>query len=113
MKKMILLLTALLCLTLLLGACGGKTKAPACEHQWEEGSCYMPKNCILCGVTEGEPVHDYVVEDAESVVPNCLEGGSYQYYCAICDDPFMESIPASGHTVSDGYCIECGEAVTE
>ena len=117
MKKIAFLLTVLMCISVMLAACGGAAQTPeteaSCDHQWEEGSCYTPKNCVLCGVTEGGPVHDYVIEESESVLPNCVDSGYYQYYCAICDDPHMEDVPATGHAVSEGVCVECGETVTE
>lgn len=117
MKKIAFLLAALLCVTVLLAACGSGAETPTteapCEHQWSEAGCYTPKTCDLCGATEGGPVHDYVLAADESVYPNCVESGYEQYYCAICDDPHSEQLPATGHTVSDGVCVDCGAEVTE
>ena len=118
MKRILCFLTALLCMTALLAACGEAAKTPAttealCEHQWCEPGCYTPKICDLCGATEGGPVHQYQLAADECVYPSCTENGVNQYYCAICDDPDMEEVPATGHTVSDGICTECGAEVQE
>ncbi len=117
MKKIAFILAALLCMTVLLAACGGEAETPTtealCNHQWAEASCYSPKMCELCGATEGGPWHDYQLAANEGVYPSCLEEGYEQYYCNICDDPHIEKLPATGHTVSDGVCADCGAEVTE
>ena len=117
MKRILCLITALLCMTALLAACGEAAETPTtealCEHEWLEAGCYSPKMCDLCGATEGGPVHQYELAPAECVEASCEQAGVNQYYCAICDDPDVEEVPAKGHDVSDGVCIECGAEVKE
>ena len=35
------------------------TMVTGCEHSWVDGNCTTPKTCELCGITEGDVVHNY------------------------------------------------------
>ena len=59
-------------------------------------------------VVEPEPhVHSY----AESVTneAGCTESGTLTYTCE-CGDSYNETIPAKGHTFTEGVCADCGAA---
>lgn len=115
MKKLTLII-ALLALVVLCAACGSQneaetttepTIAPCAEHQWQEAACYNPKTCTVCGLTEGGPVHQYEWFSTQDAT--CEETGSTEYFCAVCDDPKVEEIPALGHSYENGICENCGQ----
>ena len=87
------------------------TLPPCAEHQWQEAACYSPKTCSVCGATEGGPVHQYEIFSTQEAT--CVEPGKIEYFCKICDDPMYEEILPTGHTVENGVCTVCGEAVKE
>ena len=93
------------------GAPAEETTDINCEHQWQEAACYNPKTCSICGATEGGPVHKYELTELQEA--SCTETGVEQYYCQICDDPHMETVPAIGHDVVNGVCILCKEQIEE
>ena len=65
-KKIGIIITALLCILVLAG-CG-------CEHVWLEAACEVPKTCELCGETEGEP-GEHLWQEATCTAPKT---------CAVC-----------------------------
>ena len=69
MKRLLLLLTVSVALSLLLASCdviaditGGRDTTPeACEHEWLDATCKDPKTCTKCGMTEGgTTTHQYL-----------------------------------------------------
>ena len=81
------------------------TTAPTCT----EGG-YTTHTCAACGdtYTDGEVAatgHSYesVTNDA-----TCTADGATVYTCS-CGDSYIETIPATGHSWSEGVCENCGE----
>ena len=58
-------------------------------------------------VVEPEPhVHSYT---GEKVDPTCTEGGYITHECE-CGDSYTQTVPATGHTFTEGVCADCGAA---
>lgn len=98
--------------------CGEKTKALG--HDWAEATCTEPKKCKRCGSTEGKALGHRpakaVREDEKSAT--CTEKGSYVevVYCSVCNAEISRktvSVPALGHTTSNGTCSRCGKHFIE
>ncbi len=80
-----LTLVLLLIIPIVLSSC-------ACEHEWREADCLLPKTCTLCEETEGEPLgHAYA--DATCVLPRTCTR------CAATDGQ------ALGHSYADATCL--------
>lgn len=84
MKKCILLSSLILLLCLCMTAC-------ACEHEWKEADCEMPRMCIRCDETVGDPLGHFWV-DASCAAP---------VTCQDCGRTRGESLP---HTWTDATC---------
>lgn len=77
---------------------------PPIEHNWKEASCTEKKTCLICGITEGQPLgHSYTSKVIESAT--CTEDGIRTYTCSTCGDTYAETISATGHTevLDKGY----------
>ena len=119
MKKLVSLIVALFVLTLLFAACTEQPQeqesqpesteeaTEACTHDWMVADCYNPRTCRLCQATEGSAQHDYVLDENETVRPNCTGAGVEQYYCSVCDDPDVREVPPLGHDYIEGVCSRC------
>ena len=85
-KKIGIIVTALLCILILAG-CG-------CEHVWLEATCLEPATCELCGKTEGE-LGDHIWQEATCTAPKtCATCGAtegealdHQWKKATCQTP--------------------------
>lgn len=85
MKKMLLVMTALVCVLALAGC--------SCEHEWAEANCTAAKTCKLCKETEGSPLgHSWV--NATCTAPKTCEN------CGVTDGE------AKGHAWSEATCTE-------
>lgn len=85
MKRVLtLVLTIMLCLSLLAGCC--------LSHEWVEADCVNPQVCAKCEKTEGEALgHDW--EDADCVAPKT---------CSRCDETKGEAL---GHDWKEADCV--------
>lgn len=83
MKKISIILTAMLLAVLLVG-CG-------CQHEWIDATCDTPKTCTKCSATEGEALGHNWVE------ATCTESE----HCSICGKLRGQSL---GHDWSDATC---------
>lgn len=82
-RNVFMLLTAILCLSLLTG-CG-------CRHEWMEADCTTAKRCSLCEESEGEPLgHSWVDAACET-----------QKTCTVCGETGGEPL---GHAWQDAIC---------
>jgi len=95
LKKLLVLLTVLLCL------CGC---TPKHEHTWTEATCEEPRKCSECGETEGEALgHEWV--EATCIAPKT---------CTRCGKTEGEALGHSVPTLScteGGKCERCGKEV--
>lgn len=99
MKKLSIILTAVLLVALLLTGC-------QCKHEWADATCEVPKTCTKCGETEGEALGHTWAE------ATCEEAK----HCTTCGK--TEGEPA-GHTLTEAdywnaaVCTVCGAEVGE
>lgn len=119
MKKVFLLVSALLCILLLTGC--------QCEHEWLDATCLAPKICSKCAVTEGEALgHSW--EDATCTAPkHCIacdmtEGNVLEHTwdeascsvpktCTLCQDTQGEALPHTWDNPNyqdNKICVVCG-----
>jgi hypothetical protein len=79
---------------------------PAFGHTWQAATCTMPKTCLACAVTEGEPLpHTQIPLNAQA--PTCRDTGLTEGIgCAGCDTILQEqkTVPAFGHSWLDATC---------
>ena len=54
--------------------------------------------------------HDYSVLVSTDIAATCTKPGSATYKCSKCGETTTKSIPALGHSFSNGTCLRCGEA---
>ncbi len=86
MKRFLNLLLMLMLLCMLFTGC-------ACKHEWQAAACETPKNCSLCGETEGNPRgHSWQLATCET--PKT---------CAHCQKTDGEAL---GHKWEEGSCGE-------
>ena len=84
MKKLSIILMALLCIV--LAACGH-------EHTWQASTCTSPKLCTSCGETEGEALgHSWMEATCDK-----------SSFCSVCG---LTSGDPLGHTWTDATCTE-------
>ena len=84
MKRRCLTVALVLGLCLVLCAC-------SCEHEWKEADCEMPRMCICCDETVGDPL-GHVWQDATCAAPMT---------CQDCGRTRGEALP---HTWTDATC---------
>ena len=99
-------------------ATDGSTTTPSGTthtHQWQNATCAMPKICVTCGETEGEPLgHTWndgvVLKEATEEEP-----GEIFYTCTSCDETQTRQIPALNHqhdyaeaVITHPTCTEIG-----
>ena len=84
-KKSMILLLVLVCVLLFAGC--------ACEHQWKEADCVMPKTCTECEETEGMPL-GHVWMAATCTEPKTCET------CGVTEGE------AKGHVMVEATCEE-------
>lgn len=98
-KKILVLVLALACMTMLTGC--------FCQHEWAEANCTTPKTCTKCEKTEGEALGHDIVE------ASCTEAK----HCTRCAD-MTEGEPL-GHnwqeatTEAPQTCATCGQTEGE
>ncbi len=85
MKKKLLLFLMILASIALLTSC-------ACEHEWVDATCLVPKTCSLCEEIEGEALGHTWVD------PNCVDPKT----CSACG---LTEGEALGHTWVDADCV--------
>ena len=74
-------------------------------HEWSEADCENPRECTLCGATEGEPVHSWTPADCDTAKT-----------CSLCG---VTEGDALGHSWVDATCVlpktcsVCGETEGE
>lgn len=82
-----------------------------CDHNWKDSTCTLPKTCINCGLTEGEPLgHDYKMTNTKEAT--CTEVGTKTYTCTKCGTVYTENISANGHKWQDASCTEPKKCTT-
>ncbi len=62
----------------------------------------------LSYVTAGGCTHSYTA--SITTAPGCTTAGVRTYTCSTCGDSYTESIAATGHSYSSGFCTVCGGA---
>ena len=60
---------------------------------------------------EKECVHTWQTEGSNSTA--CMEYGEGTHTCTECGETRVAKMPAKGHTMKDGYCIDCGAKESE
>lgn len=119
-KRIIILLVALLCMSLLTGcfcqhevwldatcdtprtceSCG-KTEGEALGHVWLAATCEEPKTCETCGTTEGEPKgHDMVAATCEEP-EHCT-------HCDLTEGTALGHVWLEATTEAPQTCETCG-----
>lgn len=90
-KKLLVLVLALVCLTVLTGC--------FCNHEtWKDATCLEPKTCADCGKTEGEPLgHVWLAATCET--PKTCE------QCGLTEGE------AKGHDLVEATCTEAKHCV--
>ncbi len=93
-----------------------------CPHEWEDATCEKPKNCILCGITDGNPLQHVHTSYEEYEDATCEDDAVEVSYCDECgEDEIFRTIEGSalGHEWEDATCeepktcLECGETEGE
>ncbi len=74
------------------------------DHVYDDES---DMECNLCGEPRQEECpHQF--EDGVIVEPSCGEDGLWEYYCTLCYDRYVETLPATGeHTYDDDQDADC------
>lgn len=88
---------------------------PAVPATCTETGLTAGSKCSVCGETlvaqETVPMAAHQYKMDESSDPTCAQDGYITWICAVCEDTFEETIPATGeHTYdANGICSECGD----
>lgn len=86
MRKYALLCALVMALVLILTGCG-------CDHEWYAATCKAPKNCSLCGQTEGEALpHTWQAATCTTAK-----------ICTVCDTVDGEAL---GHSWQSATCTD-------
>ena len=98
------------------GVCG-HANPNACQHDWVDADCVLPKTCSKCGDTEGEPNGHEVLKHVTAVDATCEAPGNPEYwYCEACgmattvegqelNTPVARMVTgATGHDMADATC---------
>lgn len=86
MRKKNIMIIFIISMIAMLTAC-------ACEHEWEEATCQVPKTCKVCGDTEGDILeHNWTLATCEEA--------------AKCNECGIESGVALGHDWDEATCTE-------
>ena len=98
------------------GVCG-HANPNACQHDWVDADCVLPKTCSKCGDTEGEPNGHEVLKHVDAVAATCEAPGNLEYwYCEACgmattvegqelNTPVARMVTgATGHDMADATC---------
>ena len=94
MKKNICLLIAGLQICMLLVACGH-------QHRWKSATCFTPKTCIECGITEGRAAEHTWNNATCSAPKTCTE-------CGITEGRAAEHTWKNATCSAPKTCTECG-----
>lgn len=70
------------------------------EHTFSEATCVLPRTCLECGETEGDP-NGHIWNDATCTEPKT---------CSVCGE--TEGQP-NGHDKEIGFCTVCDELANE
>ena len=97
MRKILLILSILLALSLVLTSCENEEE---CEHNFIPATCQSPMTCVLCGKTTGE------IGNHAWNTKKCLE----TQVCKRCDfvGDVVEHTWDSATCISPEICIRCG-----
>lgn len=103
MKKSIMVILFVLCITILM-SCDNHT------HSYSAATCYSPETCEICGKTRGNAVsHNY--EEISRVEATCTLDGYIKYKCSYCADEYEDILPSLGHSFNSiKVCTKCGYA---
>jgi len=121
-KRVIVTVFAVMSILLLSGCC--------VLHEWSDVTCTLPKTCLKCEKTEGEPLGHLESGWIMEAEPTCIADGRRYIECTICAMELDEEIlPAMGHVESDWItekvptcteegkqhkiCARCNEIVVE
>ena len=61
----------------------------ACEHDWEDATCEVPKTCSKCGATEGglaDHAYGDLIQKVEAT--EAADGMEAHYVCSVCEKYF-------------------------
>ena len=76
------------------------TAATLMNHSFSGG------RCTVCGAAASGCAHNYT--SSVTSAASCTQNGLRSYTCTLCGDAYTESIPATGHSYTNGKCTFCG-----
>ena len=83
-----------------------------CAHQWEDATCFEPRNCQLCNMEVGEPLdHNYVDGECTLCGDECdhSAGWTEDYVCKGCDYPCPHTTWTEANCTNPKTCDLCGK----
>ena len=83
------------------------------KHTWIDATCYEPKSCSVCEMTEGAALgHDEIVHGAKA--STCTESGWNKYItCFRCDYSTYKAKAPLGHDCQNGICTRCASVLVK
>ena len=101
-KGLSILLTCVLCVTMLVACESEPATVFSCTHQWNEATCVMPMNCSLCGEVQGKML-EHIWRNATCESPVMCER------CGATAGDALEHIWIDATTTIPKHCAICGK----
>lgn len=76
----------------------GETEGEPLGHEWREATCTKPETCSVCGETKGEALGHLVKEWSVAQEATCAAEGKETGICERCGSTAEKQIPKADHT---------------